>query len=263
MAAGAAPRARRSGRRVLDALLYSSGWVALAASALTAAAFRALGTEPRPAALLLAFAGTLVVYNVDRLRDLERDRGNAPRRTAFVDRHRSVLVGGVVTAALAAVAAAAWAGPAVMGLSAVVLSLGLVHRRIKHVPLAKALYLAGAWTAVVAGVPLVLADERSQAGRLLLAFFLPLLANAVGSSVRDAEAGAARFGTGPALRAARGIAAAGALPCLLPEPTLAALLPVPLLTLAALLAFRDGERFGLLVLDGALLGGALLALALL
>ncbi|MCA9512339.1 MAG: hypothetical protein KC560_16640, partial [Myxococcales bacterium] len=93
-------------RAALDAIVFSSAWTGAAAVALTAAAARALGVEAPPAALALAFGGTLVVYTVDRLRDLERDRLTSPARSAFVARHRGALAAAVAIAAAASGAAA-------------------------------------------------------------------------------------------------------------------------------------------------------------
>src|SRR5512145_2462016 len=79
-------------RAALDALAWSSLWLALTAAALAAAASRALEVAPAPPVLGLAFAGTVVVYVIDRLRDLPRDRSSAPERAAFVEAHRRGLL---------------------------------------------------------------------------------------------------------------------------------------------------------------------------
>jgi hypothetical protein len=63
---------------LLDALIFSSLWGAAAVSALVAASSRAMGVEIAPDAVGLAFSGTLVVYNLDRLRDLDGDRCSSP-----------------------------------------------------------------------------------------------------------------------------------------------------------------------------------------
>lgn len=126
--------------RLLDALAFSSLWVASAAALLCAAASQAMRSPPSPEAVVLAFAGTLLVSSVDRVRDFERDRTGAPLRSAFVARHR---------------------------------------------------------------VPL-LAPQPERATRVALVLFTTLLANAVASSVRDAEAGPARIGLARGLAFARG-----------------------------------------------------------
>ncbi len=56
-------------RVVIDVGVYSSLWLGATAAALCAAATLAIGATIEPAALALAGAGTLIVYNVDRLRD--------------------------------------------------------------------------------------------------------------------------------------------------------------------------------------------------
>jgi hypothetical protein len=91
-------------RAVVDALAFSGVWVALAAATLTAAAGAALACPAGPAVLVLAFAGTLAVYTLDRLRDVARDRATAPTRTAFVVRHRAGLTAAALVASGVAVA---------------------------------------------------------------------------------------------------------------------------------------------------------------
>ncbi len=244
---------------LLDALAFSSVWVSGAAALLTAAAAKAMAVPAPPEALVIAFAGTFFVYNVDRLRDVARDRETSPERTAFVTTHRARLRALSAGAALLAVAAGLRAGAEVAGLAAAVLLLGLVHRRIKHVPLAKALYIAGAWTAIVVGLPALLAPAATGIPRVAAVLSMTLLANAVASSVRDEEAGAARYGPERSLRFARLFAAAGLVLCLAGGPE-ARLVFIPGATLAALVAFRPGERYGLLVVDGALAAGAAISL---
>jgi 4-hydroxybenzoate polyprenyltransferase len=247
-------------REALAALAFSAVWIAAAAGALAAAASRAMGLEPRAAVLGLVVAGTLAVYELDWLRDLDRDRGTAPRRSAFVERHRRSLG---VAAALAGVVSLGFA--AHLGADAVVvlapaLVLGLVHRRIKHVPYTKAGYLTAAWTLAVVGLPAVVGRRPAHVAMVTAIVGTSLLANAIAASARDREAGARRLGESVALRLGRLSAGVGVGLALLAPPGLRALGWIPAATLAALLGHRPGEWYGLVVLDGALLAGALLAL---
>ena len=244
---------------LLETLAFSSLWVALAAGALCAAAARAMVLPESAEAVGLVVAGTLFVYNVDRLRDLGRDRHKAPRRTAFVERHARSLLAASVVAAGAAGALAVRVG--MIGSLALlpVLVLGLAHRRVKHLAFLKAAYIALAWLWVVAAFPAAAAAEARHLWWTTGALGLALLANAVASNVRDAEAGAARIGPGRALGLARAAAVAGVGVALAGPDEVRALAWVPGLTLAALLPFRPDERYGLLAVDGALLAGGLLA----
>jgi hypothetical protein len=213
---------------------------------LCAAATLAIGGVIEPAALALAGAGTLIVYNVDRLRDLERDRDTSPQRTRFVERWRLGLSGLVLAAGVAAAWFAWTLGPGVALLLAPAAALGLAHRRLKHLPYLKGPYIAAAWVTVVLGLPWLLTSAPRNVAWTAALLFCAVLANALASSARDDEA-----------------AAAGAtLAALLAPEAARHLLPIPGLTWLALLRFRDDERYGLLILDGALLAGAAASCAL-
>jgi hypothetical protein len=246
----------------IDAFSFAGLLVGLAAAALAATASLALGLAVRPAVVCVAFAGTLVVYNVDRVRDLQRDRATAPMRTRYLERHgRSIRIVTVLAGAVA-LAAGASLGGAPVALLAACLALGLLHRRLKRVVYAKALYITTAWLAVVVGVPALSASAAVPLGRVVWTALLlgaALLANATASSVKDEEAAAARHGVAPTLWLARALTAAAALASACAPSALRPLAWIPLATLVALLGFRASERYAALVLDGALLAGALLA----
>ena len=244
---------------ILDAVVFSSVWVSAAAGALCASASLAMGLTPASSVVGIAVSGTLFVYNVDRLRDLDRDLATTPERSAFVERNRGILVALSVAAGLFSLVFAFSVGSGPTLLLLPVLAAGLAHRRLKRIPFAKSAYITAAWLLVVVGVPAVAdpaaANVAWTAGILGLAIF----ANAIASNVRDAEAAIVRFGRDPGLNVARLFAALGLLLGTAAPPAVRPLVAVSLATLAALVAFRSGERYGLIVVDGALLAGALLA----
>lgn len=253
-----------------DAVAFSSLWAAAVAVGLLAAAARAIGVEPTPAMGCLAFGGTLVVYGVDRLRDVERDRQTAPARTAFVVRHRRSLSGLCAVGGAIAGAAAAGLGPRVWLLCGVVLGLGLAHRRLKHVPILKGLYVTGAWIAVVVGVPAASAlslhgaasadaAARARAGWTAVILGTAILSNVIASSLRDAEAGAGRSPR-LALAIARALPVVGIGLAWAGPPGVGPLVWIPAALALALVRRPDDERYGLLVIDGSLGVGALLSL---
>jgi 4-hydroxybenzoate polyprenyltransferase len=254
----------------LDPLVFSSAWVAAAAAALCLAAGSALGGGVGPVVPALAFCGTLFVYNVDRLRDLPRDRTTSPARSAFVARWRRPLLALTALSGVASACLAFLSGPAIVVLLAPVLGAGLYHRRLKRFGWWKPLYVTAAWTGVTVGLPaLALAAGGSGAAPRPAAVAwvaalvgATLAANVIASNLRDGEALTARLSPRAPLRIARGFAAAGLLAALVAPPAQRSLLWVPLATLAALAGFRSEERYGLVVVDGALLAGALLAWAL-
>jgi 4-hydroxybenzoate polyprenyltransferase len=245
---------------VVDALVFSSIWVSLAAGVLCVAAARGMGVALPGAAACLAFAGTLFVYGVDRLRDVEHDRHTAPARSAFIESHAPQLTALTVGAGGLAAVLAVRAGLAVAALAAPLGAVGLLHRRLKHIRVAKSLYVSGVWIAVVVGVPAASSGAPRHSLWTILILFSALYANALASSLREV--------TGPALREhtrilwlARASALLGVLGGALAPQSLRPLTCVPLATLAVLLAFRPAERYVAFAVDGALIGGALLALA--
>ena len=248
--------------------MFSSIWAALVAPALMLASGSALGVAVPTSALAFGFCGVLVVYGVDRLRDLDRDRSTSPARSAFVARHRARLVTLYGAAALVGAGAAlalprpAWALAAVAG------GLGLLHRRLKHVPLLKTGYVTLAWVVVTVGIPACThpsATARAGSGSLAavaLVVGAAIAANLVVSNLRDGESGAAFVGPQTALRVALGCcAAAGLLALAADEAGLAA---IPAVQAAAIVGLARGpadpERYGLLQIDGALTAGAVLSL---
>jgi len=255
-------------RRFVDALVFSSIGVSLVAVALVAASSRALGVAVDPRALGLALVGTLAVYGIDRLRDLDRDEATSPVRTAFVLKNRTALVASTGGASLLALGFAVASGLHAVALLLPVLALGLAHRRLKRFAFVKPTYIVAAWLAVVVGLPWSLAAgapgraQPAHGGWVLAVLALSILPNAVAANVRDREAGAARLGPARALGIARALAAAGIVVGALAPGSVRTLVAVPAATLAALVPFRASERYGLVVVDGALLAGALIALAL-
>jgi 4-hydroxybenzoate polyprenyltransferase len=246
---------------LLEALVFSSVWVAAAAGALAMACSFAMGVPAAIPAVGLAFAGTLVVYNVDRLRDVERDRATTPQRSAFVDRHGGGLALLAIGAGLASLVFALFAGPRVWLLLAPVLILGLFHRRIKHLTFGKSAYITAAWVAVVVVVPAAIDPDATAIGWAAAFSASAILANVIACNIRDREVSAALLGEGRALFAARACAVGGCLLGLVAPAPARSLVALPLATLLVLLPFRPSERYGLVAVDGALLVGALVAAA--
>jgi hypothetical protein len=246
----------------LDPWVHSSVWVAAAAASLCSACALALGVAPRACVALLAACGTFAVYNLDRLRDLPRDRVTSPRRSAFVAAHRRGLAIGALAAAAVAVGLAGALGARVVALLAPVGAAGLLHRRLKRFALGKPVYVAAAWTAVVVGLPALADGPPRHLGWVAAPVFASLLANAIASNLRDGEAVASRWGPRVPLRLARGSALLGLALALLAPAGVRPLALLPAALLLALAGFRAEERYGLLVVDGALIGGSLAALPL-
>ncbi|MDE0887692.1 MAG: hypothetical protein OSB70_19410 [Myxococcota bacterium] len=252
---------------LLDFLAFTGLWPAAVAAALVSASALAMpGAEEATTTLLaivaLSVAGTLVVYNVDRLRDLGEDRLTAPARSAFVTRHRGALQTLTGLSAVAAIAPALALPLRAWGVCALAGALGFFHRRLKKAhPSLAVFYITLAWTAVVVGLPAMcfafdsgdLLRAAVAAGALGPAIAANLMASELRGHPPDAE-------SRRRLRGAGAIALLGGLAPLAHPPSWPLILPA-LFTWASVVGFRNSERYGLLVLDGALLLGALAASA--
>lgn len=242
-----------------DALAYSSFLPAAIAAALSLAASRALRAPAELHWALLASAGTFIIYSLDRLRDVERDRATSPIRTTFVVRHRRGLVLAVGLVAIVFGVALLWTGTSVSALCAAIGGVGVFHRRLKRFPALKAAYVSIAWVAACVGMPWI-AVGGGAAGVWAVAILLPTLAaNVLASNVLDGETpvhSLALQGFGSNLfmaRVAIGIAIAIAIIAPVASRNLAW---IPFFEGLAIAAFRPTERYGHIVVDGALLVGA-------
>ena len=197
----AAPAPARSLlRRAFDALLFSSGWLAGAAAAQTAASFRrwpAAGVSLR--VVLLVFAATLLVYNLDAVLPFKhRQPAGTSRRKAWQQRHRRGLAALAGAAALVAgylfLADGWWRYlPALLPPAALALlyswPLGRWRgrpRALREVPLLKIFLIAGVWSAITVGLPaLALHRPLAEAVGLLAQRFCLVLALAIVFDIRD------------------------------------------------------------------------------
>ena len=250
------------GAAPLDVLAFTSVWVASAAGMLCAAASSAMEVPLQAVAVGLAVSGTIVVYNLDRLRDLERDFATSPLRSAFIERNRGMVTGLTGIAAVAAAGFAFAAGPRALLVLAPALALGLLHRRLKRIPLAKPLYISLAWALVVVGLPAALATGAEHVAAVALVLGPSLAANVIASSLRDGEVDTRFVSRSSALSGARTLAVLALVAALLAPQSVRALAAVPGLTFLALLRSELSERYGLVVVDGALLAGAVVAIVL-
>lgn len=188
-------------RRGLNALLYSSVWLAGAAAAQTAVTFRQ-GLTPGAVGyrvVLLVFAATLLVYNLDAVLPFKhRQPAGTSGRKAWQQRHRHALAllaaGAALVAGLLFIVDSWWRYlPALLPLAALALlySWPLARwrgrrRALREVPLLKVFLIAGVWSAITVGLPLLAMEHPLAEGAELLAQrFCLVLALAIVFDIRD------------------------------------------------------------------------------
>jgi 4-hydroxybenzoate polyprenyltransferase len=193
---------RRLPLRLLDALLYSSVWLAAAAAAQTAAVLRGLPGGFGPTgwqAVALVFAVTLLTYNLDAALPFKhRQPVGTSGRKAWQHRHRwalAVLAGAAALAGAVLLLVGGWLHylPLLLPLAALALGYSLPllpwHGRwwaVREVPLLKVFLIGGVWAAVTVGLPaLALHRPLAPLAGLLAQRFCLVSALAIVFDIRD------------------------------------------------------------------------------
>jgi hypothetical protein len=266
------PVARRAlPLRMLDALLFSSVWLAGAAAAQTAATLHlwpALGGSAAGLhVVVLVFAATLLTYNLDAALPFKyRQPAGTSGRKAWQQRHRPALMALAGAAALSGaylLLADGWVHflPVLLPLAA--LAIGYSWP-VREVPLLKVFLIAGVWTAVTVGLPaLALHQPLAVVPGLAGQRFCLVTALAIVFDIRDYSRDRAMgLRTFPVMLGVGGakavslafLAVAVALGLLREASPLAVLLPAGLAAAVVLAADeRRGDYFFALITDGMLL----------
>ncbi len=261
--------------RAADAFAFSSGLAASIGASLSLVASGALGVSDPASWAFLAGSGTFIIYSLDRLRDLDRDRAISPLRTAFVRRNRQRLYAAVCIAAIGFVATLLLAPPSIILLCLAIGLVGLFHRRLKQAAALKTAYVSLAWVAGCVGIPWLASGHASGGPWIAGILLASLAANLIASNLRDGRGeareptdrgdtvpvlGLARGGdTAQVLWLARGMAVLAITIALISPAALRALVWIPICEGLTLARFRPTERYGHIAVDGGLLVGALLA----
>ncbi len=183
---------------VLDYLLYSSLFLAIAAVSKVYVSSVLQDMPISAGACLIMVLGTFSIYNMNRKTDESEDAVNHSRRFAFTQKHAGLLwyssLAGYGLAFLVAsfygpVAIVATAFPLASGIaySIPLLPAGCRYRRLKDVPLVKNLLVAGAWAVPVACLPAACTGAPFGMMTLVvgLLFFLLSFINSTVFDIRD------------------------------------------------------------------------------
>jgi 4-hydroxybenzoate polyprenyltransferase len=192
------------GRRVKDALVYSSAYLVLIAMVEVATVMFALSLPLSPAPVVVGLV-TFAVYAGDRVTDVDTDELSTPDQSRFVRRNRTAL--SVLSAAAygLAIALAVLGGPLALAITLLpgvfwvlyatdwVPAVGARFKRLKDVLVVNSAVVAGAWAVALVFLPLSYADAAftPAAAVVFVYFFLDTFVNTEIPNVGDREADAA------------------------------------------------------------------------
>ncbi|WP_224449531.1 UbiA family prenyltransferase [Haloprofundus salilacus] len=188
------------GERAGDALLYSSGYLAVIAMVELAIVMTILGIEANPAPLVVALV-TFAVYSYDRLVDVDADEMSNPRQSAFIRRHRDVLYLLASVSYGFAVALSVLGGPFALAITLLpgmfgvlyasdwIPSVGVQVARFKDILVVNTAVVAFAWAVTLTFLPLTFAGRMftPAAGVVFCYFFLRSFVDTELPNVGDIE----------------------------------------------------------------------------
>lgn len=246
--------------RAVDAFAFSSGLAAAIGASLSYVASHVLAAPDAGSWAFMAATGTFIIYNLDRLRDIDRDRATSPLRTAFVLRNLRGLYVAAGIVAIGFLTALLAAPPAIILLCTAIGLVGLFHRRLKESAALKTAYVSTAWVAACVGIPWIASGRISPGPWVASILLASLTANLIASNLRDSEPEveekSTHSGRAPALWAARTMTILAIAITLAAPASLHPLVWIPVCEGLALAYFRPTERYGHIVVDGGLLVGA-------
>ncbi len=178
----------RAGAFFPEVALYSNVPEGLIAVGLMLGTYALFGLTPSAPLLTLAFCGTFLVYQADRLLwPSAEDAINRPGRVAWARRHRGYAWGAALAAAATGLATLPWLRPDTLLWGVAVGSLGVLHmapllpgrRRLKDLGPFKPFFIALAWGAGSVVLPVVEAGGSltGAVGAAVLYRFLFVLPN--------------------------------------------------------------------------------------
>lgn len=241
--------------KYIQFLIYSGISVSLTACSLMLTTYICFSREIRPGILLTVFTGTFFIYNTDHIRGVDSDRRSDPSRVLFVVKNKKLLLySAIISFVVSVTTAVICLSLSELSVLVPVLTLGLLHRRLKQNTVLKSAYIAASWLGVVVLLPVV-EDIPDNISWFTLITGPVLFANAYAYTIQPTEDQPADSVNIPVM-----ISAAACLAALVAPPDFMPLLPVPLATLFSLLIFRKERYFKYLFLDGSLFAGSVLSI---
>lgn len=237
----------------INYLIYSSVFVSLISSILSIVCLFTLGNKISVDVTLLIFFGTLLIYNLDHLKDIGSDRFTNPERTKFIYKNELLLKTIVVISFAISTYLFFYIGIDMTSILIPVFVIGVFHWKLKNNQLFSIIYITLSWTVVVVIFPtLGVVDKNNNLLLTAIIMGLSFLANA---TVFMASENKFRHTT---VLIAKVLVFIAVIVAILSPSQLKPFAFIPGLTFIALLFYKPVERYNLIYMDGSLLVGGIL-----
>ena len=240
--------------RLIESLAYTGTIAAMLAASIAIFTFLFLDSEINYILLVLIFCGTLVIYNLDHLKDIKSDKATNPLRVNFIINNKRLIYLITVLSMILSVLAVYYLGIKLIPIILLPFLLGLIHRIIKNSPLFSAVYITLSWLMITVFLPAYLTDKPKEIIIISIIVGIFLFCNAYASSIRK------KFYAKKYARYLLYLSLLNLLIILVLRGSYIGILPASIFTTMALSNYMDDENYEVILLDGMQLLGTILSI---
>ena len=240
--------------KLIESLAYTGTIVAMLASSLAIFTFLFLNSEINYILLVLIFCGTLVIYNLDHLKDINSDKNTNPKRVNFIKDNTRLIYLITGLSMLLSLLAVYHLGIRILPIIVLPFLLGLIHRIIKNSPLFSALYITLSWLMITLYLPAFLTDNPKNIITLSIIVAIFLFCNAYASSIRKKHY-AEKYA-----RYLLYLSLLNIVIILILRGSYIGILPASFFTTLALTNYMDDENYEVIFFDGLQLSGTVISI---
>ena len=240
--------------RLAEALAYTGTIAAILAVSISIFVFLFLGSGINYILLVLIFCGTLVIYNLDHLKDIESDKTTNPKRVKFISGNKFLIYSIIGISFALSVSAVYFLGTHLVPLIILPFLFGLFHRIIKNSPAFSAVYITLSWLMITVYLPAYLTGKPGKIIFLSIIIGILLFFNAYTSSLRQ------KYYAPQYVRYMMYLSLPILLLLIIIRGNYLGLIPLSFFTTMALTNYIEDENYESIFLDGLQLSGAVLSI---
>ena len=243
--------------KIIATLAYTGIIAATLAASLTLLTFTFLNTGVNSILLTLIFFGTLTIYNIDHLRDLNYDESTNPQRVKFIKYNKFLIYFIITLSFIICIVSVFKIDFKIIPILVIPFVLGLLHKRLKSNSIFSAIYITSSWLIVTVFLPAYIANKTTHLLWISIVIGILLLCNAYTSSLDQKIS---------LIKHIRFIVVLSLVPLimiLILKSKYIGLIPLSIFTTISLLNYNDNENYEQFYLDGLQLTGTVISILIL